>query len=821
MKSVKNMWFFCWVLGLLSCGYAHARAPQRKIVTEEAVLGKSADESEDKALPEGDLYYIESIKVDQNKRISEESILSKLPYKENTSIGLTDIQTIIETLYKTELFAHVSAEVVEDVLWIQVRELPSVNSVSFTGNQNIESSALEKDLGVEERQILSKEQLRNTVERLSMIYRQAGYFHASVSAEVIYKEDNRVDVVFNIQEGTAAYIGDIFFFGNKAMKSSALQSIIVSKPYRWWRIMKSGSLFHAENVEIDEGLIEGYYLNRGYLDFKLSNATAQLSPLLERFTLTYHVHEGQPYTVKEVRFENDIPFTSIKKVPKWRNIPGDIYVHDDAQSDVLRLERAFARNGFPYVRVRQENVRDTKTREVVIIYKTYRIPKTVVRSVSIFGNRRTFDFVLYPLLDISEGDLLDERYIQSTQSNLRRTGFFESVSVEKTPTPGDPSGVNVRFVVKERNTGNAQLRLRYNQSSGIGLDGTLNDPNFWGHGSLLRINVLTGAHQWSVGCTVANPAFKDLNILAGLGVNVGRRHVFRPKTERKENGLYWLSNKTARTFFVVPFRRYWSTRYEYSLTAESFDVKEKRIYSVKKGQFQNVHERKYEKDVLGVSNWPDQVWVSRVRAGLVFDRRDCRFDATKGLLASFMLGVSGLGGDVKNWDISIDADYHHKLTDIVTLHVRAYLRYLRPWSDNHSTRVMDRHRMGGSRSVRGFREWGIGPKTMSGEDVGGDTMIGGTIEFLFPIGLPKESQFRGVLFLDAGSNWDSFAELDQFWFMNDRGLRVTAGLGIRWASPMGVIDIAYGIPLRSCFGDEIERMSFGMQSLSDAQDDFL
>ncbi len=767
---------------------------------------------------------ITAIKVFQNKRISYSSIVSKLSYNIGDTISASDIEHIVEHLYATSLFAHVSAEMVDGELLIYVRELPSVNSVSFEGNRNLDKTILEKDLGVEERQILSKERLRTAVERLYMIYRQAGFFHASVKAQVIYQDNNRVDLIFSIKEGEPAHVGDVMFFGNKAASSSALKSLIATKPYRWWRILKTGSLFHAENLDIDQSILESYYFNRGYLDFQVKDTVAQLSPLLEKFTVSYHVVEGRPYTVKDITFENTVPHTSIKRLPNWRSVRGETYVHDFAQDDAARLERAFARNGFPYVRVKQVNVKDPLSQTVVIQYTTYRIAKTMVRRVVLVGNNRTFDAVLYPLVDITEGDLLDERYIKSTLYNLRRTGFFESVSVEKRPILGDPDGVEVRFVLKERPTGQIRFKMQYKGDLGVGVEAELNDPNFLGKGKVLRSSALTGARQWDIGVTFIDPSFNDLNVAVGGGVNFGRRKVYRPTgsvAASEQDALYSLASRSVRTFCVMPFRRYWSSRYEYKLAMESFDVCDQKIYSIKRAQFDN-YDFSLVKDKRGAADWPESyVWLSRARAGIVYDRRDRRFDATKGLLASVMFGVSGLGGNVRNFTVELDADYHRKLTDSVTLRARAYGRILRPWSEKYATRILDRHRLGGARTLRGFREWGVGPRTIYGEVVGGDTMFGGTLELLFSLGLPKEAQFRGVLFMDMGTNWDSYSQLSRALFINERSLRVTVGVGIRWASPMGVIDIAYGIPLRHSYGDDLESISFGLQSMMDAQDDFV
>ena len=757
------------------------------------------------------------IKIDGNVRISRASILGRLHIKKGQDVTEDDINRFVKDLYASELFAWVRATYADEVLTLDVRELPSVNTVTFEGNDNADTTMLEQDLGVTPRQILSKDKLRKATMRVSSIYRRLGYFKAQIDPQVIYRPQNRVDVIFSIKEGQASIVSEVVFVGNKDLSDLELAGALSTKAFRWWRFIKTSALFDPAAHVRDSKLLQNYYYDRGYIDFQVKSVDAQLSTLLESFTVLYQIEEGRPYAVRDIVLENEIPEVDNPTLWSYYLKKKKPYRRSQALEDMLKLERFFARSGHPYVRVGERLQRHKETQDVTVHYVTYTVPRITVRRVTIQGNRRTYDRVLYPLIDVWEGDILDERKIAQTQRNLEHLGFFESVTSEKKPSMTEPNAVDVDFVVKEQPTGTLGIKGSYSHSLGGRVDMHFDEANFFGRGLIFRINGSVGGYSRDFSTTFADPAFLYKNILAGATLRLSSQTA-RDVGRSKEREEYRVTIRGARVFFSFPIRRYWSVRPGYGLSFEQYKNISAKIYSIRRNQFDSPFvtsdewHGKWLRDGKAV--------VSKANIGLAYDRRDRRFDAMRGLFTFLNLEVAGLGGDIKTWQLSLDMDYHYKINDILTLRARGYASMIRPWREKDSIRVIDRYRLGGPESIRGFSEWGVGPRYFQ-EAIGGDTNLGCTFELLFPLGLPKEARFRGFLFFDCGTTWDHYAKLPKFFFFNDSGVRVSVGIGVRWASPMGVISISYGIPLKSYKYDIEDRVNLGMKSAASAQSDFL
>lgn len=757
------------------------------------------------------------IKIDGNVRISRASILGRLHIKKGQEITEQDLNAFVKDLYASELFAWVRVTYADEVLTLDLRELPSVNTVTFDGNDNADTSMLEQDLGVSPRQILSKDKLRKATMRISGIYRRLGYFKAQIDPQVIYRPQNRVDVIFSIKEGQASIVSEVAFVGNKDLSDLELSGALSTKAFRWWRFLKAPSLFDPTAHVRDGQLLQNYYYDRGYIDFEVESVNAQLSTLLESFTVLYQLREGKPYNVRDVVLENEVPEVDNPLVWKYLLKKKKRYRRSLAAEDMSKLERFFASAGHPYVRVGERLQRHKGCQEVTVHYVTYTVPRITVRRVTIQGNRRTYDRVLYPLIDIWEGDILDERNVRRTQHNLERLGFFESVSVEKVPSDKEPNAVDVNFLVKEQPTGTLGIKGSYSHSMGGRVDMHFDEANFFGRGLIFKVNGSVGGYSRDFSTTFADPAFMYKNILAGATLRLSSQ-VARDVGRSKDREEYRVVIRGARVFFSFPIRRHWSIRPGYGLSFEQYQNIQAKIYSIRKNQFisPDVTRRAWQGQWLR----DGKAVVSKANIGLAYDRRDRRFDAMRGLFAFLNLEVAGLGGDIKTWQLSLDTDYHYKINDLFTLRARGYASMIRPWREKDSIRVIDRYRLGGPDSIRGFSEWGVGPRYFQ-EAIGGDTSLGCSFELLFPLGLPKEARFRGFLFFDCGSTWDHYAKLPKLFFLNDLGVRVSVGIGVRWASPMGVISISYGIPLRSYKYDIEDRVNLGMKSSASAQSDFL
>lgn len=144
---------------------------------------------------------VKAITITGNERVEPETIRSYLPFKEGGEFDVSQTSYLVRSLYATGLFANVEIAQVDGAVTIKVVENPLVNRVAFEGNKEIDSKRLEELVGLKPRSIYSPAKVQADVQALQSAYRSRGRFTTQVKAQLIQRDQNRVDVVYNITEG--------------------------------------------------------------------------------------------------------------------------------------------------------------------------------------------------------------------------------------------------------------------------------------------------------------------------------------------------------------------------------------------------------------------------------------------------------------------------------------------------------------------------------------------------------------------------------------------------------------------------------------------
>ena len=340
----------------------------------------------------------------------------------------------LKSLFATGLFRDVQVRREGSRVVVEVQENPIVNRVAFEGNRKISDDVLRGEVQMRSRAVFTPQAVQADRQRIQELYARRGRFAASVEPKLIQQDQNRVDVVYEIQEGDAALVARINFVGNSEYSDSKLREIVATKEQAWYRILSSSDQFDPERLSFDRELLRRFYLRNGYADVQISNATAELAPDRSGFFVTYTLDEGPRYRVGKVDVVSNLRNLDAASVRRLVDIdPGDWYDGDSVERIAQSLQDAVNLRGFPFVDVQPRIQRNKDARTVDLSFEINEAPRVYVERIEINGNTRTQDRVIRREFRLAEGDAFNAAQIRRSRQRIRDLGYFSDVQVSSSP----------------------------------------------------------------------------------------------------------------------------------------------------------------------------------------------------------------------------------------------------------------------------------------------------------------------------------------------------------------------------------------------------
>ncbi|MAR56796.1 MAG: outer membrane protein assembly factor BamA [Rickettsiales bacterium] len=726
--------------------------------------------------------YVEDIIISGNQRIENSTILTYLGISEGDMADGESINRGLKKLYETGFFADVRITTDGDDLMVTVIENPSINRVAYEGNDAIDDEDLEAETTLRSRSTFTRTAVQRDVERLLNVYRRNGYYSATIEPQIIQREQNRVDLAFDITEGEKTSIRNISFIGNEAFSTADLSRVISSTEYAWYKLLSSDDNYDPDRLEYDKELLRRFYRAEGYADFNVTSAFAELTPQRDAFLLTFTLDEGDRYTLNKVDVENDLDRDLIPNLDELLlTKAGDRYDASAVENSIDAIIEELGDKGYAFVEIEPSLERDTQADTIDLTYVIKQGPRVYVERIDIIGNISTLDEVVRRELRFVEGDAYSTTKLRRSEQRLKNLGFFETVNV--TTDPGStPDRTIITVDVKEQSTGEISLGAGYSSTDGALADVGITERNLLGRGQTLRFRVLAAARRQQFDIGFTEPYLFNRELSGGVD-------------------LYKITQdfRTEASFERAALGGKLRAGYSFSeyLTQQLY-------YSIEQNEISDVDPfaSRFIKDQEGENI------TSLVGHTLTYDRRDNRFAPTDGLLLRLTQDVAGVGGDDHFLRNEVQSEYYIPLAKQWTLAFAGSAGHIFGFGED--VRINQRFFVGG-RELRGFEDAGIGPRDDTTDDsLGGNVYYTASSELQFPLGLPDDLGFTGALFIDTGSLWDSEDSGPEV-VGNDHLLRASAGVGVTWASPFGPIRIDLAKPFLSEDYDieETFRFSFG------------
>jgi outer membrane protein assembly complex, yaeT protein len=726
--------------------------------------------------------YVRDIKVEGLERVEVETVLSYVDIKKNTIIDDAKMDASLKQLYATGLFNDVSLNMKNDgLLIIKVAENPIINKVLFDGNDKVDDEMLKGELQLAPRSTYSRAKVQEDVQRILEIYKRTGRYAVVVEPQIIERDQNRVDLIFKIDEGPLASINKVNFVGNKHYSDDDLQSEIMSKESRWYRIFSSAENYDSEKTNYDKELLRRFYFKRGYADFRVVSAVAELSPDKKSFVLTFVLDEGKRYKIRSLDIISDIADVDTAALkPAVQLETGDWYNADKVEKSVTALTDELGKKGFAFVDVEPEMTKDTAAGEIALTFHVKEGERIFVDRINITGNTRTYDKVIRREFRIDEGDAFNVSKIKDSRRNVENLDYFSKVNIETMPKDDNKADINVD--VEEKSTGYFNVGVGYSTVNGALVRTGVTENNFRGLGQRLGLDIGVSQRSQEYDVSFTEPYFLNRRLRAGFDL-------FRTEQDYQDEGSYDSESTGGR------LRLGWNY---------TDDLSQQFRYTLRQDKISNVDSEAsyYIKEEAGKYN------DSSVGQTIVYDKRDSAFNPKEGYFISFGNDVSGLGGDEKYLKFDAKLYQYYTLADYYTFKLFANAGYITGYGGK-DVRLSNRYYLGGS-TLRGFDVAGIGARDKYTDDaLGGNWMLYTGGEVMFPIGL-DELGIKGRTFVDMGMLGKP-DNINTSVVEYSSSPRVAAGFGFQWLSPMGQIDIDFAFPIVKEDYDETQvfRLNFG------------
>lgn len=721
---------------------------------------------------------IRAIRVEGTNRIEAETVVSYMLIKPGDPYDIARVNSSIKTLFATGLFSDVSFRREGDTLVVKVVENPIVNRVAFEGNKKLDDDDLLKEITLRPRTVYTKTKVQRDVKRLLEVYRGSGRFAATITPKVIQLAQNRVDLVFEINEGDVTGVRRIIFVGNKQFSDGRLRDVVQTEETAWWKFFTTQDTYDPDRLNYDRELLRRFYLGNGYADFRVVSAVAELTPDRKDFFVTFTIEEGERYKFADIQLRSTIKGLETKTLERQLTVKkGAWYDARKIESSIQNLTDTVGTLGFAFVEVRPLIRRDRANRTINVVFLIREGPKVFVERIEVIGNNRTRDEVIRREMRLVEGDAYNTSKIRASRRRLRNLDFFKKVEISNRPGSASDKTI-IKVEVEEKATGELSLGAGFSTEEGaLGTIG-LRERNFLGRGQDISVAFTLSQRSTEADLRFTEPYFLDRNLAVGFDLF----RITRDRTEESGFNLNTTGFRLRAGYEIIEdLRQYW----RYTIRHDVIRDLDSGVSSV-------------------IRSEQGATVTSAIGQTLTYDKRDDRFDPTEGYFVRLETDFAGLGGTQRFVRAKVTAGYYQSLgRDLVLSFVGEYGIVHGIGKD---VSLADRFFLGGN-NLRGFERGGVGPRDGATDDaLGANQFYAGTVELTFPLGLPKEFGLRGRVWTDAGSAFG--IDRTNPTVVDVNSIRVSAGVGISWKSPFGPVRLDIGFPIKKEGFDKTRLINF-------------
>jgi outer membrane protein insertion porin family len=733
-------------------------------------------------------FVVRDIQVDGIQRTEPGTIFSYIPVKVGEQFTEEMATEAVRQLFASGLFKDVRIETRGDVVVVVVQERPVIASLAFTGMREFDSKTILDSLrqvGFGEGRIFDQAMLEQAEFEIKQQYLSKGKYGVEITSTVTPLPRNRVGINFDVFEGEVAKIKEIKIVGNKAFTESTLLGMMSLTTSGWLTWYTDTDKYSREKLESDIETIRSYYLDRGYLEYRMDPPQVTISPDRLGIFITLTLSEGEAYTVSSVNLAGELLSlnTELEELVKIK--AGEVFSGAKANETIKAIKDYLGGLGYAFANVNPNPVLDREKQEAALTFFVDPSRRVYVRRIQITGNERTRDTVARREVKQLEAAWYNGGELALSKERLERTGYFQEVNLSTEPVPGTTDQVDVALAVKERQTGAINLGVGYGQADGVILSAGISEQNAFGSGNSLTFQVNTSQDARTFIVSHTNPYFTN------DGISRSTSLYYRTVTPSQNNpGNYEVKTLGGGFTFGIPVTEF--DRVSLGLNYESNTTA---LYDNSPLAFQQY-----------VQDYGESTNTILLNAGWNKDTRDSALSPTKGSLTRVGSTVGTVS--LKYYLLSAQQQYFLPIGRDYTLAFNGLIDYGNSYSDLPYPVIKNVY-AGGIGTVRGYTPNSLGPKDpVTGTFLGGSKRVVGNMQFYWPFpGASKEKTLRLFAFTDAGQVYGNDGGLGDT-SINLADLRYSAGFGLSWLSPMGPLQLSYGKALNAKETDQTQVFQF-------------
>jgi len=732
-------------------------------------------------------FRISDISIEGLQRITAGTVFNYLPVKPGDYLQFDRTSEIISALYQTGFFKDIQLEKRGDVLVVVVTERPAIAAIEFSGNKSIETEALKeglKDIGLAEGRAFEPSVLDRIEQELERQYFNLGKYAVNLTATVTPLERNRVSIDIDIIEGDTALIKNINIIGNRTFTEGDLIDEFELSTGGWLSSFTKDNQYSRPKLAGDLETLRSYYLDRGYVNFKIDSTQVTITPDRKHIYITINIDEGSIHTINDIRLAGDVIGKPEEYFPLIRLRRGEPFARKSIVESSERISARLSDLGYAFANVNSIPEIDEENKTVAVTFFVDPGKRAYVRRINVRGNARTRDEVIRREFRQMESGWFSGEKLKLSRERTQRTGYFSDVSVETPAVPGSGDEVDINVAVTEKPSGSLLAGIGFSQSDGIVLNASINQDNFAGTGKRVSLAFQTSSANTRYEVSYTNPFYTIDGISRGFNLSYSETDF-----DDLDTADYTTDDAIAGVNFGIPLSEF--NRFNLGAAVHHIDFKTGGEASDEIQEF--------------VDEEGDKFLDFEITARWRQDSRDRAIFPNTGVLQSLSGEATVPGSDLQYYKISYNYRQYWDLVKSLVLSTKGEAGYGDAYGKTSELPFFENFFGGGPGSVRGYRARSIGPRDSNDDPLGGNGYYAASAELLFPppFGKKGSETIRLATFFDAASVVDTS---DGF-FQSDE-LRYSAGVGFSWLSPVGALTISYAIPLKTDGDTDREEFQF-------------